>query len=78
MGLTMLETAGLLGWLSAALLFAAFAAWLKGTRGPLLQWLNGRARLKTGQVEGASRVLAMALGISAVAAILAIAGRMFG
>ena len=76
--LTMLETSGFLGWLSAALLFAAVAAWLKLGRGPLLQMLNGIDPLKTGQVEGASRLLVIAVTLSAVAAGLAIAGSMFG
>jgi hypothetical protein len=78
MMLTMLETSGFLGWLSAALLFAAVAAWLKLGRGPLLQMLNGRDPLKTAQVEGASRLLVIAVTLSAVAAGLAIAGSMFG
>ena len=68
----------MLGWLSAALLFAAAAAWLKlGTR-PLLQRLNDRATFKTKQLESASKLLVIALGVSAIAAILAIAGLMFG
>ena len=74
----MLETAGFLGWFSAALLFAAVAAWLKLGRGPLFQWLNGRSALKSGQVESASRLLVVAVGISAVAAVLAITSLMFG
>ena len=78
MTLTMLEAAGYLGWLSAALLFAAVAAWLKLGRGPLLKRLNGRALVNTEQVESASRVLVAAVGLSAIAALLAIADRMFG
>ena len=74
----MLETSGFLGWLAAALLFAAGAAWLKLGRGPVLQRLNGRAKLKTEQVEGASRLLMAAVGLSAVAAVVALSGRMFG
>lgn len=68
----------MLGWLAAALLFAAVAAWSKLRRSPLLQRLDGRATLKTDQVESASRLLLIALGVSAVAAIVAIAGWMFG
>lgn len=78
MTLTMLETAGQLGWLSAGVLFAAVAAWLKLGRGPLLRRLNGRSALETQQVESASRLLVVAVGLSAVAAVLAIAGQMFG
>jgi len=74
----MLETAGLLGWLSAAILFAAVAAWFKLGRGARFQWLNGRSELKTEQVESASRLLMVAVALSAVAAVLAITGRMFG
>ena len=74
----MLETSGFLGWLAAALLFAAGAAWLKLGRGPVLQRLNGRAKLKTEQVEGASRLLMAAVGLSAIAAVVAISARVFG
>lgn len=76
--LTMLDAAGYLGWLSAALLFAAATAWLKLFRGPLLQRLNGRVTLKTEQVESASRLLVAAVALSAIAAALVISGRMFG
>lgn len=78
MTLTMVATSSMLGWLAAALLFAAVAAWLKLRRGPLQQRSNGRAMLKTDQVEKASRLLVIALGVSAVAAIVAVAGWMFG
>jgi hypothetical protein len=74
----MLETSDMLGWFAAALLFAAVAAWLKLGRGPLLQRLNGRTAVKADQVESASRLLVIALGVSAVAAIVAVAGWMFG
>jgi hypothetical protein len=66
------------GWLSAALLFAAIAAWLKLGRGPLLRRLNGRVPPEDGQVENAARLLVIAAGSCALAAILAVAGRMFG
>ena len=78
MALTMLEMSGFLGWLSAALLFAAGAAWLKLGRGPVLQRLNGRASLQSEHFEGASRLLMAAVGLSAVAAVLAVTGLMFG
>lgn len=74
----MLETSSLLGWLSVALLFAAGAAWLRLGRGPLLQKLNGRATLTIGQAEVASRLLVAAVGLSAVAAVLAIFNLVFG
>lgn len=76
--LTMLETSALVGWLSAALLFAAVAAWLKLGRGPVLQRLNGRRPLEKDQVEKASRLLVLAVGVSAVAAILAVVGAFAG
>ena len=74
----MLETAGLLGWLSAALLFAAFAAWLKLRRRPRLQSLDRRAATHSEDVENASRLLLITLGVSFVAAILAVGGWLFG
>jgi hypothetical protein len=74
----MLESAGFLGWLAGALLFAAVAAWLKLGRRPMLQRLDGRSALNNQQVERASRLLLMAVGLSAVAAALAIAALMFG
>ena len=78
MALTMLETSGLLGWLAAALLFAAGAAWSKVGLGPLLERpKNGRAA-RNEQVEGASRLLVAAVSLSAAAAGLAIFGMMFG
>jgi hypothetical protein len=73
----MLETAGLLGWLSAALLFAAFAAWLKLRRGPRLQTLDRRAA-QSEEVENASRLLVITLAVSLVAAFLAVAGWVTG
>jgi hypothetical protein len=74
----MLETSNMLGWFAAALLFAAIVAWLNLRRSPLLQRLNVRTALKSDRVESASRLLAIALGVSAVAAIVAVAGWMFG
>jgi hypothetical protein len=74
----MVETSALLAWLAAALLVAAAAFWLKPVRGLLLQRLNGRTRLKAEQVESASRLLMGAVCLSAVAALLAVAGWMFG
>lgn len=74
----MLELSALLGWLSAALLFAAGAAFFKLRRSPVLQRLTGRAGLKFDQFEGAYRLLLAAVGLSAVAAVLAVSGFMFG
>ena len=74
----MLESASFLGWISGALLFAAGAAWLKLGRRPMLQRLGGRSDLNNQRVERASQLLLTAVGLSAVAAALAIAALMFG
>lgn len=76
--LTMLDVAGYLGWISAALLFVAATAWLKLLLAPRLRTLNGRDRWIAQPVENASRLLIIAVGLSAIAAALAIAGRVFG
>lgn len=70
----MTEIAQILGWLSGALLFAAFAAWMKVPRGAFLQRLGGRPALNSRRAEGASQLLFLAAGVSAVAAVLAVAG----
>ena len=67
------------GWVAAALLFAAAAAWLKlGLTSLQSKSLDGRTTPKSDNVENASRLLAIAFGVSACAAIVAIAGKMFG
>jgi hypothetical protein len=73
----MIEISGMFGWLSAALLFVAIAAWLKLGRRPRLERVSGRA-LREGEVENASRLLVIAVASCAVAAVLAMAGWMFG
>ena len=75
---TMVDASAMLGWLSAALLFAAVAAWWKVRRSPMLQWLPRRRVPKDSAVENASRLLVIAVGASAVAAIVALGGLMFG
>lgn len=72
------ENFAILGWISAAMLFAAAAAWAKLGRGPILRTLNSRAKLKTQQVENASRLLVVAVGVGALVAVIAIGDRMFG
>lgn len=74
----MLEASAMVGWLSAVLLVAAVAAWLMLGRGPLLQRLDGRRTQRANHVENAARLLAIAFAVSAVAAILSVAGLMFG
>jgi hypothetical protein len=73
----MTETSGLLAALSAALLFAALGAWLKVTGRVLPQRLDGRPTQRGQEVENASRLLALAFGVSAVAAVLGLIGLMF-
>jgi hypothetical protein len=78
MALTMLEASGALGWFSAALLFAAVTAWVKLGPGPMLQKLDGSKTFNTNKIESASRLLFIALGVSLVAAIVAVVGWIFG
>jgi hypothetical protein len=70
----MLEVAHVLGFLAATLLIVAVAAWINLLRGPELQRLDGRAAPRVRSVEIASRLLVLAVTLSAVAAILAVAG----
>jgi hypothetical protein len=75
----MLEVSGMFGWLAAALLFAAAAAWLKlGFSSLQAKRLDGRTPPESEDAENASRLLAIAFGVSACAAIVAITGTMFG
>ena len=69
----MLEIARVVGFFAAILLLVAVAAWIKLFRGPELRRLDGRAA-KAGNAEIASRLLALAAVLSAVAASLAIIG----
>lgn len=68
----MLEFARILGALSAVLLVLAVAAWIKLAGGPVLQRLNGRRGSDTSEAESASRLVVLALGLSVVAAVLAV------
>lgn len=68
----MLEAAHVLGFVSAILLIVAVAAWIKLSRGPELQRLDGSAAPKAGNVEIASQLLLLAAALSAVDAFLAI------
>ena len=70
----MVEAAGILGGISAVLLVAAIAAWIKLIRGPALQALDGRRHPDSGPTEIASQILMLAAGLSAAAAILAVGG----
>ncbi len=66
----MLETARILAIAAAVLLAVALAAWLKIFRGPALQRLDGSAASES-NAQTASKLLGLALGASAVAAVLA-------
>jgi hypothetical protein len=70
----MLEVARVLGFFAATLLIVAVAAWIKLFRGPELQRLDGRAAPKVRNVEIASQLLVLAVFLSAIAAMLAVAG----
>jgi hypothetical protein len=69
----MLEVARFVGFFAAILLLVAVAAWIKLFRGPELQRLDG-STAKASNIEIASRLLALAAVLSAVAASLAIIG----
>lgn len=71
----MIEIARILGGSSAVLLLAALAAGASSLRNPLLQRLDGKRAFDSPQAEVASRLLLTAVGLSAVAAILAVWGR---
>ena len=68
----MLESSGLIGWISAVLLMAAVVAWLKLAKGPLLRRLNGRTTANPDDGENASRLLLISFGVGVLAVVLAI------
>jgi len=70
----MREAAQIFGLFSAALLIAAVIAWLRLDRDPTLQRLGGGSVPTSRQAEFASHLLVLAFGVSAVAALLAVAG----
>lgn len=70
----MIETSRILGFASVALLTIAIAAWLKIWRRPALARLNGTTTPNLAGGEFASRLLVLAAGLSAVAALVAITG----
>lgn len=73
----MLEVGGIFGIFAALLLVASVVIWAKRLRGPLLQRLSGRRTSNVRATELVSEVLVFALGLSAVAAALAIVGWIF-
>lgn len=68
------ETAQTLAYLAAALLVVAAVTWSKWFGTPGLQRLDGRRARNDGNVETSSRLLVMAVGLSAVAAVISVAG----
>jgi hypothetical protein len=70
----MIEASRILGFAAVALLALAIAAWLKLWRRPELARIRPSAVSKLAEGEFASRLLVLAAGLSAVAAVLAIAG----
>ena len=72
------ELSQALGFLSALLIVMSFAIWSNWLRGPLLQRLDGRRESNAAPAALAIKLLMTALGISALAAVLAIGNWIFG
>ena len=68
------EIAQALAFLSALLIVMSFAIWSNWLRGPLLQRLDGQRASNTAPAALAIKLLMAAFGVSALAAVLAIAG----
>ena len=71
------EFAHALAFLSAFLMVVSFAIWSNWLRGPLLQRLDGQRPSNAAPAALAIILLLVAVGVGAVAAVLAIAERMF-
>lgn len=72
----MLEGARLFAGVSAALLLASGLIWASLLKGPMLQRLDGSRPSNARPAEIATWILATALGLSAIAAVLAIVALM--
>ena len=68
------EVAQALAFLSALLIVMSFAIWSNWLRGPLLQRLDGQRASNAAPAALAIKLLIAAVGVSALAAVLAIAG----
>jgi hypothetical protein len=68
------EVAQALAFLSALLIVMSFAIWSNWLRGPLLQRLDGQRASNAAPAALAIKLLIAAFGVSALAAVLAIAG----
>ena len=67
----MLEFARILAGVAAVVLVIAIGTWVKVFRKPALRRLDGSVAGGEGQAKNGSRLLGVALGASAVAAVLA-------
>ena len=67
----MLESARIFAAVAAVALLVAVVTWVKVFRTPALQRLDGSIAGGEGQAKSGSRLLGIALGASAVAAVLA-------
>jgi hypothetical protein len=70
----MLEAARIMASISVLLLIGALVAWMNLLGRPQFRRLNGSAAANVGNPQIAALLLLVAVGLSAVAAILAIAG----
>jgi hypothetical protein len=68
----MLELAQTLAFASALLMVISVVIWLNWLRGPLLQRLDGHRASNAAPAALARKFLMIALGVSAVAAVLAV------
>ena len=73
----MFEVAHYIALIAASFLVAAVGVWAAVLRGPLLERLDGWRVANSGLAERAMQALALAFGLSALAAVLAIGGRIF-
>ena len=69
--------AQMLAFCSALLLITSIAIWAGLLRGPLLQRLDGSRAANVRPAELAAKALALALGASALAAVVAVIGWLF-
>lgn len=68
------EVARTLAFVSALLMATSFAIWANWLRGPLLERLDGQLTSNEALAGIAIKLLFLAFGVSAVAAVLAIVG----
>lgn len=71
------EAAHMLALVAALCLISSVGIWAAFLRGPLLQRLDGQRASNAGPAALAIQLLMLAVGVSAVAALLAVVGWMF-